>query len=189
MKGAIGMTTATKITFLRVVLIPVFIILMMMGDGAWRIAALIVFITASVTDFIDGYIARHYNQVSDMGKFLDPLADKLLVLAALIMFVEFGQTPAWAVIIIIARELAISGLRMIAASKGLVIAAAWSGKIKTASSLVAICFMFPSFHDYVLFAGVTIDAVCTFVMVVTTVISGVEYFVKNGHILLDKSAA
>ena len=100
-----------------------------------------VFVLASLSDFVDGYIARHYNQVTDFGKFMDPLADKLLVVSAMLMFVEQHQMPAWALLLVVAREFAVTGLRLIAVDNGRVIAAAWSGKIKTASTMVAICLM------------------------------------------------
>ena len=111
------MTTASKITLVRVVLIPVYMVLMLLSaNGAdWlRWAAVAVFVIASISDFLDGYIARHYNQVSDFGKFLDPLADKLLVTACMMIFVGWGRMPSWVVFIVIAREFAISGLRMVA---------------------------------------------------------------------------
>lgn len=169
------MTTANKLTLLRVLLIPVFMVLLLMGHGWWALA---VYILASVTDFVDGYIARHYNQTTDFGKFADPLADKLLVFAALLIFVERGQMPAWAVVIMLAREFAVSGLRMLAAAKSRVIAAAMSGKVKTFSSLVCICIMLTPLGELAL-GPVTLTWVCVAVMVVTTIWSGVEYFVKN----------
>lgn len=169
------MTTANKLTLLRVLLIPVFMVLLMMGHGWWALA---VYILASVTDFVDGYIARHYNQTTDFGKFADPLADKLLVFAALVIFVERGQMPAWAVVIMLAREFAVSGLRMLAASESRVIAAAMSGKVKTFSSLVCICIMLTPLCELAL-GPVTLNWVCVAVMVVTTIWSGVEYFIKN----------
>lgn len=106
------MTTASKITLARVVMIPVFMAVLLLGHNY---IALAVFIVASLTDFVDGYIARHYNQVSNFGKFLDPLADKLLVLACMVIFIQWGRIPAWAVMIVLAREFAVSGLRMVAA--------------------------------------------------------------------------
>ena len=142
-----------------------------------RWAALAFFIVASVSDFLDGYIARHYNQVSDFGKFLDPLADKLLVTAALLIFIEWGRMPAWAVMIVIAREFAISGLRMVAANNGTVIAAAWSGKIKTSCTMVGLIAMM------VFTASHTLDLIVMIVIVVTTLYSGVEYFIKNAACL------
>lgn len=169
------MTTATKFTILRVLLIPVFMVLFYMGIG-WNIPALAVFIIASLTDLLDGYIARHYNQTSDLGKFLDPLADKLLVFAAMLILVEFGRFPAWAVMIVLTREFAVSGLRMIAAAKGSVIAAGWSGKIKTASTMVGLCALIVLDYAWLDWAVIA-------VIVLTTIISGVEYFAKNGKVL------
>ncbi len=163
------MTTASKLTLLRVALIPVFMALLLC-DLAWP--ALIVFILASATDFVDGYIARHYNQTSDFGKFLDPLADKLLVISAMLIFCEWGRMPAWAVMIVLAREFAVSGLRMVAATGGKVIAAAWSGKIKTASTMVGLCVM-------MVFSYAWLDWVVIAVIELTTIVSGVEYFAKN----------
>lgn len=168
------MTTATKITLLRVILIPVFMFVLLHG---WHIAALIIFIFASLTDLLDGYIARHWNQVSNLGKFLDPLADKLLVFAALLIFCQWGQVPAWAVMIVLARELAVSGLRMIAAADGRVIAAGWSGKVKTCCTMVGICIiMVPQIPDVV-------NTVVVAVIVITTLYSGVEYFLRNLDVL------
>ena len=141
--------------------------------------ALGVFILASLTDFIDGQIARKCNQVSDFGKFLDPLADKLLTIAAMAMFCEWGQVPAWALMIVLTREFAVSGLRMVAGPKGKVIAAGKSGKFKTASSMIGLCF---------LMAFPTIGWLCWLVVgmiVVTTVYSGIEYFVQNWKFLWD----
>lgn len=168
------MTTASKITLVRVLMIPVFMGLLLMG---YNIAALVVFIVASCTDFVDGYIARHYNQVSNFGKFLDPLADKLLVLSCMLIFVSRGRMSAVAVMIVLAREFAVSGLRMVAAEQGSVIAAAWSGKIKTASTMVGLCVML------VLTKYTLLDDSITGIIVVTTLVSGVEYFVKNWGVL------
>lgn len=164
------MTTATKLTLLRVVMIPAFMAVFLLGYN-W--AALAIFILASVTDFVDGYVARHYNQVSDFGKFLDPLADKLLVTSAMLIFVQWGRMPSWAVMLVLTREFAISGLRMVAASKGTVMAAAWSGKVKTACTMVGLCLMMVFMNTPL------VDTVVTWVIVVTTLYSGIEYFVKN----------
>ena len=179
------MTTATKITFVRIVLIPVFVILLMIGGDTLKMIALAIFIIASLTDFVDGYIARKYNQVTNLGKFLDPLADKLLVTAALMMFVGWGQMPAWAVLLVVTREFAVTGLRLIAVEKGVVIAAGWSGKVKTASSLVCICLMLLPIHSAALFGKVTVDVLCTAVIVITTLWSGIEYFAGNLGIFSD----
>ncbi|MBQ8236970.1 MAG: CDP-diacylglycerol--glycerol-3-phosphate 3-phosphatidyltransferase [Oscillospiraceae bacterium] len=176
------MTTASKITLIRVALIPAYMILMYLSQGGANIymwGALAVFIVASVTDFADGYIARKYNQVSDFGKFLDPLADKLLTLAAMCMFCEWGTFPAWALMLVLTREFAVSGLRMVAGPKGKVIAAGWSGKVKTASTMVGLCawMAFPTIP----WIGVAVTAV----IVITTLYSGVEYFAKNWNCLWD----
>ena len=176
------MTLASKITLIRVAFIPVYMVLMYLSGGQpglWMWLALGVFILASLTDFIDGQIARNCNQVSDFGKFLDPLADKLLTLAAMSMFCQWGQFPAWALMIVLTREFAVSGLRMVAGPKGKVIAAGQSGKFKTASSMIGLCFMmaFPS-----------VTWLCWLVVgliVVTTVYSGVEYFIQNWNCLWD----
>ena len=126
------MTLASKITLVRVAMIPAYMVTMYLSRGEaglWMCISLALFIIASLTDFADGYIARHYNQTTDFGKFLDPLADKLLVLAAMAMFCQWGVFPAWALMIVLAREFAVSGLRMVASQKGNVIAAGWSGKV------------------------------------------------------------
>lgn len=176
------MTTASKITLARVALIPVYMVLMYLSGGVsgpWMWAALALFIIASATDFVDGYIARHYNQVSDFGKFLDPLADKLLTLAAMCMFCEWGMFPSWALMLVLTREFAVSGLRMVAGPKGKVIAAGWSGKVKTASTMVGLCawMAFPTIE--------WIGTVVTAVIVITTLYSGIEYFIQNWKCLWD----
>ena len=170
------MTTASKITLIRVALIPVFMVLMYLSGGnpnVWMFAALGVFIIASLTDFVDGHIARKCNQVTDFGKFLDPLADKLLVIAAMTMFCQWGSFPAWALMIVLTREFAVTGLRLVAVGNGTVIAAGWSGKVKTASTMIGLCFMmaFPTI--------VWLNWTVVGVIVATTVYSGVEYFVQN----------
>ena len=168
------MTTASKITLLRICMIPVFMYLLLRG---YNVAALIVFIVASCTDFVDGYIARHYNQVSNFGKFLDPLADKLLVISCMLIFVEWARMPSWAVMLILTREFAVTGLRLVAVENGRVIAAGWSGKIKTASTMVGLCVMI-FFDQFIL-----LDTIITWIIVIATVVSGVEYFVKNWDVL------
>ena len=138
------MTLASKITLVRVAMIPAFMVTMYLSGGTpglWMYVSLAIFIVASLTDSLDGYIARHYNQVTDFGKFLDPLADKLLVIAAMCMFCQWGVFPAWALMIVLTREFAVTGLRLIAVQKGHVIAAGWSGKVKTASTMVGLCVM------------------------------------------------
>ena len=170
------MNTANKLTMLRVLLIPVFLIVLYVEFPYHMLAALAVFILASVTDFVDGYIARHRNLVTDFGKFMDPLADKMLVMAALMWFVEVGRIPAWALLIVVVREFAVTGLRLIAVERGRVIAAAWSGKIKTASTMVCICVMLVFQHQ-------SLDLVCEILILATTIYSGLEYFVKNKDVI------
>ena len=172
------MNTANKLTMLRVIMIPAFMLVLYLGFPGANYVALVIFAIASATDYLDGYIARHYNQVTDFGKFMDPLADKCLVTAAMLWFVEVGLMPAWALLIVIVREFAISGLRMNAATTGRVIAAGWSGKVKTASTMVCIVLMF-------LPIGALINSICVGIIVVTTIYSGVEYFMKNKDCLSD----
>ena len=177
------MTTASKITMLRIGLIPFFMVAALVDFTGHNYVALGIFVFASLTDSLDGYIARRYNQVSTFGKFIDPLADKLLVTAALLIFVERGQMPSWACMIVIAREFAVTGLRLVAMEDGLVIAAGTSGKIKTALSLVCSSLMFLPFHDKALFSSITVDGLCWFLIVAVTVYSGVDYFVANKTVL------
>ena len=162
-------TTANKITIFRILLIPVFLILAYLGQMTW---ALVVYIIACLSDMADGYIARHYNQISNFGKFMDPLADKVLVLAAMCFFIENGQMPGWAVVIVLFREFAVSGLRLIAVEQQRVIAAAWSGKIKTACTMLGLCVMLFTSHPLV-------NLIVTWVIVLTTLYSGIEYFYVN----------
>ena len=170
------MTTANKLTILRVLMIPAFLVVLYWGFPGSRYVALGIYIVACLTDLLDGKIARKYNLVTDFGKFADPLADKMLVTAAMLWFVEIGQMPAWALLIVICREFAVSGLRMIASDKGRVIAAGWSGKVKTASTMVCVVLMF-------LPIPAILNTVCVWVITLTTLYSGVEYFVKNKDII------
>ncbi len=177
------MTLASKITLIRVLFIPVYMLFMYLSNGqanVWMWIALGIFILASITDYIDGQIARKYNQVSDFGKFLDPLADKLLTIAAMVMFCQWNVFPAWALMIVLTREFAVTGLRLVAVGKNKVIAAGFSGKIKTASTMIGLCFMmaFPTLS----WLAITVMAV----IVITTIYSGVEYFIQNWNCLWEK---
>ena len=172
------MNTANKLTILRVVMIPAFLLVLYLDVPHANYWALAIFAAASVTDTLDGYIARHYNQITDFGKFMDPLADKCLVTAAMLWFVEVGQMPAWALLIVIVREFGVSGLRMVAADKGRVIAAGWSGKVKTAATMVCIILMLLPLPEIV-------NQIGTAVIVLTTIYSGVEYFMKNADVLAE----
>ncbi len=174
------MTTASKITVARIVMIPLFIVAALVNWKYGNIAALVLFAVASLTDGIDGYVARKYNQISDFGKFLDPLADKVLIMAAIMILVERGQMASWAATIIIAREFAVTGLRLVAVSEGVVIPAGLSGKVKTFSSILGVCLMLTRWHDaQLIWPWLTVDRLATAVMVITTVWSGVEYFIRN----------
>ena len=177
------MTLASKITLIRVAFIPAYMALMYLSGGEpglWMWLALAVFVIASLTDYVDGQIARRCNQVSDFGKFLDPLADKLLTIAAMTIFSQWGMMPAWALMIVLTREFAVTGLRLIAVGKGKVIAAGWSGKVKTASTMIGLCVLmaFPTVN--------WLTVVVNIVIIVTTVYSGIEYFVQNWNCLWDK---
>lgn len=170
------MTTANKITIFRIIMIPVFLVLAYTGHMYWAFA---VYTIACLSDMADGYIARHYNQVSNFGKFADPLADKMLVLAAMCFFIENGQMAGWIVAVVLFREFAVSGLRMVAVEQQRVIAAAWSGKIKTACTMLGLGAM-------LLFPGVElVNIISSVVILVTTVYSGVEYFWKNRDVFKD----
>lgn len=170
------MTTANKITIARVALIPVFLVLAYTGHMYWALA---VYIISCLSDMADGYIARHYNQISNFGKFADPLADKMLVLSAMCFFVENGQMPGWVVAVVLFREFAVSGLRLIAVERSRVIAAAWSGKIKTGCTMVGLgaMMLFPTLN--------LVNIIFTVLILATTVYSGAEYFYVNRDVFKD----
>ncbi len=172
------MNLPNKLTLLRIVLILPFLLVLYLGVPFASYFALAIFVLASLTDMLDGQIARKRGLVTDFGKFADPLADKMLVTAAMLWFVEIGQMPGWALLVVIVREFAVSGLRMVASDKGRVIAAGWSGKVKTASTMACIVLMF-------LPIPAAVNTLCVAVIVVTTIYSGVEYFLKNKDCLSD----
>ncbi len=185
------MTLANKITMVRIAMIPVFIVFALLGGTTNATIALILFCVASFTDFLDGYVARKYNQVSDFGKFVDPLADKLLVTAALVIFVQHGWTPAWMVFVILAREFIITSLRNVAAAKGTVMAAAWSGKVKTCVQIAGVIVIFlleingpdgalstAPVYAYTLLAA-------NWAMLLITLYSGWEYLSRNWVLIAD----
>lgn len=190
------MNLPNKITLSRVLMIPFFILFLAVDFGWGRIqlggvempvehlVGAIIFIIASTTDWLDGYLARKNNLVTNMGKFLDPLADKLLVSAAFILLVEMGTAPAWIVIVIISREFAVTGLRLILAGGGEVVAANQLGKIKTVAQLLAISFLL--LHNIFFEAiGIPFGTIMLYIALVFTVWSGVDYFVKNRKILVE----
>ena len=196
------MNLPNKITVARMLLIPIMIIIPYLGlnnllFGSITIGSfitLIIFLIASFTDFLDGYLARKNNLVTTFGKFLDPIADKLLVLSALIMLVEQGIIPGWIPIIIAAREFIVSGIRMLTAGDGKVIAASWYGKVKTVSQMIAISLAFLSTNTFMQFTSAEMSigalilnilmSLAMIVAVLTTILSGVDYFMKSKDIVL-----
>lgn len=191
------MNLANKLTLIRIILVPVFFVFIVAEIPYGTVIATIIFIIASITDKLDGYIARSRNQITNFGKFMDPLADKLLVTAALITLVELKIVPSWAAFIIIAREFAVSGLRTIAASEGIVLAASNLGKLKTATQIVAIIFSLIQANEYKIvklkeFANLYplthsffyyMTYISLYAAVILTIISGVDYFIKNKHVI------
>lgn len=169
------MNTPNKITVARIILVPVFMLLLYLGQTYWALA---VYIIACLSDLVDGKIARKYNLVTDFGKFMDPLADKMLVLAAMCYFVEVGLMPGWVVAIVLLREFGVSGLRLLAVEQGIVIAAAWSGKIKTGVTMVALGLLILATETWFPAPDV-IAVICWLLILITTLYSGIEYFVKN----------
>ncbi len=169
------MNIPTKLTVSRLILVPFFMFFLQNGMD-WL--ALTIFVIASLTDFLDGYLARKWNQISDLGKLLDPLADKILVAAALIIFVELHIVPAWAVVIIIGRELFVSVMRAVLAAKGVVVAAGKIGKVKTATQMIAI-IMILSAGAFKINMMLQIALVLFYISVALTAISGIEYYLKN----------
>ncbi|MGL5694817.1 MAG: CDP-diacylglycerol--glycerol-3-phosphate 3-phosphatidyltransferase [Peptostreptococcaceae bacterium] len=178
------MNLPNKLTLFRIFLIPVFIILMMLNIPNKYLIACIIFIVASITDAMDGYIARKYNLVTDFGKFMDPLADKLLVISALTCMIEASLVPAWMVIIIVSRELTVSILRAIAAAEGKVIAASGGGKLKTITQMLSVIVLLlgANFNNALL---LNIGFVCILVATLLTLYSGWEYLYKNKDLFMN----
>lgn len=175
------MNLPNKLTMFRVILIPFFVVFLLVDItfvDKW--IALAIFIVASLTDLLDGKIARKYNLVTNFGKFMDPLADKLLVCSALICLVELSRVPAWMVIVIIAREFIISGFRLVASDNGVVIAASYWGKFKTTFQIIMICLMIADLEALQL-----VTVIVTWVAVILTVVSLVDYLVKNKDVMKD----
>ena len=186
------MNLPNKLTIFRVILIVPFIILLLGGQAGWfgdntfvtDMIALAIFIIASLTDLIDGKIARKYNLITDFGKFMDPLADKLLVCSAMIALIEMNRIPSWVVIIIIAREFIISGFRLIASDNGVVIAASYWGKFKTAFQMITIIMLVLNLN--VPFMNI-INTVLIYISLGLTVISLIDYIAKNYKVFLEGS--
>lgn len=179
------MNLPNKLTMLRVILVPVFMVFAAYSrygtadfNPTFALIAGIIFAVASFTDFLDGYLARKNNLVTDFGKFMDPLADKMLVLSAMCYFVEVGLMPGWVVAVVLLREFGVSGLRLLAVEQGIVIAAAWSGKIKTGVTMVALGILIIATQPWFP-APQVVAVICWVLILATTLYSGIEYFVKN----------
>lgn len=176
------MNLPNKLTILRIVMIPFFVLFMLLPvtgpSDKW--IALALFIAASLTDLLDGHIARKYNLITNFGKFMDPLADKLLVCSALICLVELGRIPSWIVIVIIAREFIISGFRLIASDNGVVIAASYWGKFKTTFQMVMICLMIANMDALSLLTNIIM-----WIALILTVVSLLDYLIKNRDIMKE----
>ncbi len=188
------MNIPNRITLSRIMLIPIFILFLslpydwgtvLLGDAAiplTHLIATIIFIVASATDWIDGHYARKHNLVTNLGKFLDPMADKLLVSAAFILLVAMDAAAAWIVIIIISREFAVTGLRLVAAGEGLVLAAGSMGKLKTVLQIAAIILLLLQNFPFN-FIGIPVDTIVLYLAMIVTVVSGYDYFAKNWHVM------
>jgi CDP-diacylglycerol--glycerol-3-phosphate 3-phosphatidyltransferase len=173
-----AMNAANKLTIARVIIVPIFLLFLLIPSKYGMLVSAIIFLAASATDSLDGHIARKYNQVTDFGKFLDPLADKLLVISALVGLVELGALPAWITIVIIARELMVTSIRLVAASSnGTVIAASIWGKLKTVSQIVAVLIMLIQLQFTP--QDTTIGMIFMGIAVLLTVYSGINYLMAN----------
>lgn len=178
------MNLPNKLTILRVIMIPFFVVCLLLDKGtATEIAALVLFAAASFTDFLDGYIARRDNLVTNFGKFMDPLADKLLVCSAMICLIELGRLPAWIVIIIIAREFIISGFRLVASDNGVVIAASYWGKFKTVSQMFMIMLLIIHPEGTVFY---WLEQILIYVSLILTIVSLMDYLMKNKQVLAEQ---
>lgn len=188
------MNLPNKITVSRIFLIPLFLIVLSfnfdwgeinIGNNTLpvtQLVASIIFIFASLTDWLDGYIARKYNLITNMGKFLDPLADKLLVSAAFIMLIELQIAPAWIIIVIISREFAITGFRLVASGEGVVLAASSMGKLKTVSQILAVILLMLNNFPFS-YTNIPVDMIMLYIALVFTVWSGLDYFIKNWNVV------
>ena len=177
------MNLPNKITIFRVCMIPVFLIFLLVpGITGGRYIAAAVFIIASLSDLLDGYLARKHNLVTNFGKFMDPLADKLLVSSALICFVDLGQMPAWIAIIIISREFIISGFRLIASDNGVVLAAGWWGKIKTTVQMIMSIMLIINLDNTIINV---LEQAAIYLALILTIISLIDYLVKNKDVLKE----
>ena len=181
------MNIANKLTLMRVIIIPFFIAFGLIGGTACGYITLALFVIASFTDYLDGHLARKLNLVSNFGKFLDPIADKLLVLAALALLVGRGEVSVWVLYIVVMRELVVSGVRLVAAAQGRVIQAAMTGKIKTVFQMIVIILaLIPWVNENLLsqaVGGFTVLDILMYIMTLITLVSGAEYVVKNADVI------
>lgn len=176
------MNLPNSLTILRIILVPFFMFFLLVNIPYGQFIAAIIFIVAASTDGLDGYIARKRNQITNFGKIMDPLADKLLVSAALICLVQLGEIPGWIVVFILGREFAVTGLRSVAAAEGVVIAASNLGKYKTVSQIVAIIAIL--MNDYIMsLIGIPLGIYLLYIALFFTVYSGVDYFIKAGKLI------
>ncbi len=172
------MNLANRLTMIRIILVPIFMVFLLTRIPGGRFWAAIIFIIAAITDGLDGYIARSRQQITKLGKLIDPLADKLLITAALISLVELGRLPGWIAIVIIGREFAVTGLRVVKAEEGIIIPASKLGKLKTISQVIAVLIIMLENFFYP-FAHFPIGHWAMYIAVIITMVSGVEYFLKN----------
>ncbi len=181
------MNLANRLTLLRVLLVPVFMVFLLVEKIPYHdIIALVIFVLASLTDTLDGYIARSRNQITKFGKFMDPLADKLLVVAALVCFVESGNIPGWMAFVIIAREFIVTGIRILGASENITIAASKWGKIKTITQMTGIILIL--LHNFPFsYLNIRMDMIIMYLATIFTVISGFDYYYKNRQLFSDVS--
>lgn len=178
------MNLANKITILRVLMIPIFLFFLLV-DFPWHMeAALAVFVLASLTDKLDGYIARKYNMITDFGKFMDPLADKLLVTGAFLVLIQLGRIEAWIVFVILTREFAVTGLRSLAAAQDVIIAASNYGKLKTVTQIIAIIILLLNNYPFSII-GFPMDTVMVYITLAITILSGLDYFIKNKQVIMQ----
>lgn len=179
------MNTANKITMIRVFLVPIFMVLFWIDNTACHYAALVVFILASITDAVDGYVARKYNQITTFGKFVDPLADKVLTTSAFLLLMYYDRMSVWALMIVLVREFMVSGVRLAAAGEGNVVAASMWGKLKTVTQMAAViaAMLLLPYDKFLGVPAELISSILIWISVVFTIISGIDYLAKNWHLL------
>ncbi|QSZ26371.1 CDP-diacylglycerol--glycerol-3-phosphate 3-phosphatidyltransferase [Aceticella autotrophica] len=179
------MNLANKITITRLLMIPIFIIILLSDLNCKNILSAVFFALASLTDKLDGYVARKYNQITSLGKFMDPLVDKVMVSSALIALIQLGRIESWIVIIILAREFIVTGLRTVAANKGIVIAANIYGKYKTTFQIIAVILLMLNNYPFSLI-NFPLSTIMVYLALITTVFSGIDYIIKSKDFIFEK---